>query len=105
MPISRLVADNFNRPWSLAIKMFDNIGRVLREGTARPTTEIPRTRSCCVHEAFIGNLSPSKNVHILGQASTVSAHADGDRKLTITPGSELSLGFLWCPLEPAPGTR
>ena len=42
--ISRLVADSFNRDWSVDIRTFWVIGSVVLVATALPTTERPRLR-------------------------------------------------------------
>jgi len=44
MPNSKLVAESRKRPSSVAIKMFDKTGNVLREETARETVLRPRAR-------------------------------------------------------------
>ena len=52
MPISKLVADSFRRPWSVVSKILDRIGSVLRLETAWLTANSPRLRSCCLHVIF-----------------------------------------------------
>ena len=44
MPISRLVAESFNRPWSVASRMLLSTGSVERVATARPTIDRPLAR-------------------------------------------------------------
>ncbi len=44
MPISRLVAESFKRPWSVASRMLLSTGNVERVATARPTTDKPLAR-------------------------------------------------------------
>jgi len=51
--ISRLVADSFRRPSSLASSTFAVMGRGLRDATARPTIPRPRASSAWVQVTFI----------------------------------------------------
>jgi hypothetical protein len=51
--ISKLVAESFKRPPSVAIRMFANTGKVERVLTARPTMLNPFAKFSCKHEIFM----------------------------------------------------
>ena len=55
MPNSRLVAESLKRPSSVATRMFDRTGRVLRGDTARDTILNPWARFSCRTVIFIFN--------------------------------------------------
>ena len=53
MAISRLVADSFSIDWSVAIRTFCVMGRVVRVATALPTVARPLLRFSCKHDTLI----------------------------------------------------
>ncbi len=53
IPSSKLLADNFNCPLSVANKTFDSTGSVLRLATTRPTILKPLARFSCKQETFM----------------------------------------------------
>jgi hypothetical protein len=53
MPISRSVAESFSRDASVASRMFDRTGSVLRLATARLTMASPRARFSWRQDSFI----------------------------------------------------
>ena len=53
MPSSRLVADSFSRPLSVASRMLPSTGRVLRAATARETTLRPLAKFSCRQDTFM----------------------------------------------------
>src|SRR5438067_10748688 len=92
MPISRLVAESFKRPLSLANRTLDRIGSVLRFETAWLTVERPRLKSCCLQVILTISSSRHNQKSIQTFVVSIPYFVPGVNKLRRRPVSGLERG-------------